>query len=478
MTILSTAITWLFWLLAMYAGYVLITSSLPCFPLLRRRKASASPFDHVAYQSDAEGPDAIGLLESPVEGLGLRLSLFEGAARQLDVVCHTIHTGASTSAFFDGIVQAAERGVQVRILLDGKASSIRPSVCAMMRAVATHPNITIRQYNPLHLLKPWKWHFLMHDKYILVDGCYLLLGGRNIGDKFFAPADYTGKVSNDRDVIIHKRQNGAAGDSAVDQAQRYFETMWAAQDTAPLRAAGRARRSAASAMGAMRAQAERFAADHPAYFQHSVESCLRSAVPTRRINVLHNPVEACRKQPWIWMQIARIAREAQSAVLFQTPYVTANRGILSTLEASAARVDLSILTNSAASTPNFPAFSNYYAHRRKFLRTGARLYEYQNAHSIHGKAMVVDGRLGLIGSFNMDDRSMFLDTEIMLAVDSEAFAAMLSGAISAYQAQSLCVNAQNAYTEAEGCAQAAVPVYKVPLLRLVSLFSMPLRSLI
>lgn len=471
--------TLLYWLAFAYVLYTLIASSLPCLARGRKQRCEeVSPFDSVRYtDARAQGPDRIALLESPIEGLGLRLKLFESAQETLDVVCHTIHTGPSTSAFFDGIVQAAERGVRVRILLDGKASSIRPSVGALMRVLSRHPNITCRRYNPVHVLKPWKWHFLMHDKYIVADGQYLLLGGRNIGDKFFAPDGYAGKVSNDRDVIVWKREQD--NDSAVDQAAGYFEAMWRCPDTAPMRSERRgATRRDTRSLVRLHDQALRFALDNPAYVATAFEAFLERTMPTRKITLLYNPMEARRKSPWIWQQMCRIAMGANHSVLLQTPYMTANRGILDAMEGISSRVDLSVLTNSAASTPNFPAFSNYYAKRRSFVATGARFFEYQSAHSIHGKAMVVDGRMGLIGSFNMDDRSMHLDTEIMLVVDSDDFAGRLADAIGAYQAQSLCVGEGNRYMIPEGAVMASVPAYKVPLLRVVSVFSLALRSFI
>ena len=107
-----------------------------------------------------------------------------------------------------------------------------------------------------------------------------------------------------------------------------------------------------------------------------------------------------------------------------------------------------------------------------------QIYEYQSSHSIHGKAMVVDNRLGVIGSFNMDDRSMHLDTEIMLVVDCETFAGTLSEAIGTYQAQSLQVNSENDYIIPEGSQKASIPVFKTPLLRIVSIFSMALQPFI
>lgn len=467
--------------MAIYVVFCILASSLSCAPLRRGRTSKAeSPFDSTNYYGGEQpGPDRVLLLESPVEGLGMRLELFQAARKSLDIVCHTIHPGPSTAAFFDAVRDAAERGISVRILLDGKASNVRPRSVAIVKALARHPNIAVRRYNPLRLLKPWKWHYLMHDKFIVVDGVYLLLGGRNLGDKFFAPGSYTGKVSNDRDVLVWKR-DGAAPDSAVNQAAAYFSALWECRET--VSAQPRKNRvtgaQLAEALDALHAQARQFAEDHPAYVETPLADFLARTSTTRKITLIHNPLEASRKAPWIWEQLQRIALQAEHSVMLQTPYITANQSILSAFQRIAQQKRFQVLTNSAASTPNYPAFSNYYAQRRKFVATGAQIYEYQSAHSIHGKAMVIDDRLGIMGSFNMDDRSMHLDTEIMLVVDAEPFAQTLRGAIEEYQAKSLRVRETNDYSPRESAAQAAVPVYKVPLLRAVSVLSKPLRTFI
>lgn len=79
------------------------------------------------------------------------------------------------------------------------------------------------------------------------------------------------------------------------------------------------------------------------------------------------------------------------------------------------------LTNSMASSPNYPAFSAYSSQRAKFLATGVEIYEYQSTDSIHGKSCVADGRISVVGSFNLDDRSLYIDTESVLIIDSPEF---------------------------------------------------------
>ena len=65
---------------------------------------------------------------------------------------------------------------------------------------------------------------VLHDKFINVDNTYLVLGGRNIGDRFFAPANYSGPVTNDRDVLVWR--TAEEGESVFPQINSYMDSLW------------------------------------------------------------------------------------------------------------------------------------------------------------------------------------------------------------------------------------------------------------
>jgi len=132
---------------------------------------------------------------------------------------------------------------------------------------------------------------------------------------------------------------------------------------------------------------------------------------------------------------------------------------------------LTVMTNSVASSPNYPAFSNYYCNRKKFLATGADLWEYQSRHSIHGKSVVIDKQLSVVGALNMDDRSLYIDTETMLVIDSPEFAQVLTSAIMEYQNEALMVGEDNRYIPSDTIAEVPAPPKKKAAMLIVSVFS-------
>ena len=82
------------------------------------------------------------------------------------------------------LLHAADRGVSVRILVDGISGFLDVKRNSWFQALASHENVSIRIYNPINLLKPWNLQARMHDKYVIVDQKMYLLGGRNTTNLF------------------------------------------------------------------------------------------------------------------------------------------------------------------------------------------------------------------------------------------------------------------------------------------------------
>ena len=452
-------------IVAAYTVYALGASTLAhAFPKsvseTARQRFDSTDF----YGGETAGPDRVLLAETARDGLNLRLELVRSAQESLDIVSHNILAGDSTAAFLGEVLLAAERGVQVRLLTDAKVGT-EEEAGAILRLLDTHENISCRGFNPLNLLKPWAWHTVLHDKFILVDDTYLLLGGRNLDDRFFAPAGYEGRVADDREVLVW---GDTSAQSVLPDAAAYMDLLWGSplSDGRPGRL-----RATDPAPAALFERTAAFEAQNPDFFATDLEDYLAGMLPTGKVSLIYNPVAVGQKEPWVGYQLRALALDATRSVLIQTPYATANRLLLDALTLAGQDAEVVYLTNSMAGSPNIPAFSNYYYNRVRFVRTGAALYEYQSVHSIHGKAIVIDGRLSAIGSYNLDDRSLHLDTETMLIIDSEPLAAQLTAAMGEYMARSLLVGPDNRYVSSPQVRALPVPPMKQAFMFTGSVFS-------
>jgi phosphatidylserine/phosphatidylglycerophosphate/cardiolipin synthase-like enzyme len=71
----------------------------------------------------------------------------------------------------------------------------------------------------------------------------------------------------------------------------------------------------------------------------------------------------------------------------------------------------------------------YLTFRRHLVLMGAELHEYKGPATLHSKSALVDGKIAMVGSYNLDPRSENLNTEIMVVANAEAAAKNLSDSI-------------------------------------------------
>ena len=126
----------------------------------------------------------------------------------------------------EALLQAANRGVVVRIIVDDFLIDADFSV---LLALEAHPNIHIKIYNPKHKVgvstftrvKNLTADFRdsnqrMHDKLAIFDDTIAITGGRNMADEYF---DFDNQYSfRDRDILVHGK--------ATTTMKASFERFW------------------------------------------------------------------------------------------------------------------------------------------------------------------------------------------------------------------------------------------------------------
>ena len=106
-------------------------------------------------------------------------------------------------------------------------------------------------------------------------------------------------------------------------------------------------------------------------------------------------------------------------IFIQTPYVIADKAMYEVMEKAASHADTRIILNAVEKGSNPWGCTDYLNNKKKILGTGCSVYELMNEAAVHTKTIVVDDRLSIVGSYNWDMRSTYLDTELMLVIDSQ-----------------------------------------------------------
>jgi putative cardiolipin synthase len=406
----------------------------------------------VANRSDASG---FRLMTLNTNALLSRVSLADQAVYTIDLQYYIFKNDATGRLIALHLLQAADRGVKVRILLDdlNLANEAR-----MFDALDSHPNIEVRLFNPYHTPRPLMLsrtaQFLlefrrlnrrMHNKSFIVDNDIAVIGGRNIGDEYF-----DAKVDNNfRDLDV------LAIGPVVPAATRSFEAYWNSDAAHPI-AEYRSRTAPAGDLTRVRADLEKNARtfDESAYRKAAADDLPNGASADRPGGWFWGPATLVADQPEkieagperedlrIGPQLKTLIESARSEVLLMSPYFVPSKHDEASFIAVAQRgVAFKVLTNSLASTDELAVHKGYSDRRRPLLEGGVQLFELKPAPgvkmtateigtssgvSLHAKSFVVDRRHVFIGSLNMDQRSKLLNTEMGVIVDSPQLAAAVA----------------------------------------------------
>jgi len=402
------------------------------------------------------GTSGFRLIPNGVACFHARMEMAALAEKALDVQYFVIQSDDTGRLFIEGLLDAADRGVRVRILLDDSNAVGRD---AEIGALTAHPNIELRVFNPFSYRGPLEFmraaefalnekrlNYRMHNKLFVVDNEIALIGGRNIGDGYFAAGEAI--EFGDYDLLI-------AG-PMVRRLSGSFDAFWNSQLAIPLQN-----------LVVFKPTKERLDAYRESLRSH--HSKMEGSTYTRPASD-GGPVANIfsGKRPLIWARaeaiydspekgkvesgeqagkllrerVERAAAEVRSELLFASPYlVPGDEGLRLLTDLRARGVRVRVLTNSLQSTDAPITFAAYDRYRVPMLEAGIDLYEVRpqlgapnmpgggslkssssTPFALHAKVFVFDRRQVFVGSMNFDERSRRLNTEMGVLVDSPELA--------------------------------------------------------
>jgi len=380
---------------------------------------------------------AVSLVSDNLTAFTLRAASARAATRTLDLQYYMWHEDVTGRLLAREVLRAAERGVQVRLLLDDLY--VRRTENALV-TLAQHPRIEVRLYNPFHLRRfgtignaveflfaSYRVNHRMHNKTWIVDGQLAIGGGRNIGDEYFDAS----RQFNFRDLDV------AVTGRPARQTVASFDLYWDSSRVRPIGEVAAAFQSGGG-LDELRHRLDAAAdsgpcAAHRARLDASsnLETLLRKGrvtLPADKVQVVADPPDkggSRRCAPDMLEAVRGAVNSAGHEVLLISPYFVPGRRAMRSLTALARRgVRVAVLTNSLAATDVLAVHGGYARHRRRLLRAGIELHELKRGGqqgqslfgsggaSLHTKAFVVDGELIFVGSFNLDPRSAHLNTEM------------------------------------------------------------------
>ncbi len=421
-------------------------------------------------QCDAQAlKDSTGLyiLEDGEDALMSRAWLTQHAANTIDVQYFIWSTDNIGILAGEALLSAAERGVKVRIIVD---DLLIDAADETLLSLDSHPNVDIKIYNPQHTVGvSTPRHILnilrgfrtvnqrMHDKTAIFDHVVGITGGRNMADEYF---NYDHQYNfRDRDILLVGKSVNTMTDN--------FNAFWTSDLSVPV---SKILQHKKQQLSPQKIQAHWRQLHEYAGNKENFEPEVRAVIDkfqeyfaTIMPDLVWGQADFIHDKPGknnntfslgggsdITKKLTEKLSKAKKSVLIESPYLILSDEAMVFFAGLINRgISIKIVTNSLASTDNLQAFSGYHNQREDLLAMGIDIYEFKPhpqiqkdlikryhrlknnnpVFALHAKSMVIDDETVFIGTFNLDPRSMNLNTEVGVLVKNARLGEQLQGNI-------------------------------------------------
>jgi len=376
------------------------------------------------------------------DAFGARLSLMEKAEVGIDAQYFLMKPDNAGLVFTDKLLEAADRGARVRLLLDDIFTTVDDAYFSFMNV---HPNVEVRIFNPISRkgigVLNYIGHFSlanrrMHNKSFIVDNQAAVVGGRNIAAEYFQ-LETSGEFM-DFDMLV--------SGPIVSDVSKEFDTYWNNELAIPMGVLDKAPDKEAIQQDWSLVREEMDSAGDSIYadalnsslMQQFSRDELDPYIAEARV-IVDDPhklrVKVSEDEQIVITEIAGVLESAKQEIIIFTPYfIPGKSGIEFLRKIRAKGVNIILLTNSLASNNHTAVHSAYSSYRRDLLDMGVELWEARaNAAEItvesedttlsapltlHTKGILVDREQMFVGSLNLDPRSIDINTEMGILIQS------------------------------------------------------------
>jgi len=390
------------------------------------------------------------MLEQGRVAFAARAHLTAEANRSIDAQTYIWHADQTGKYLAYELLEAADRGVRVRLLLDDLDARNNNDP---LLALDGHKNIEVRLFNPLesrHGVLGAVGDFFrsfnrldhrMHIKNWIVDNRVAIAGGRNVGDEYFAASEETnfadvewlmvGNVVRDGSAEFDRFWNSNMAISIADLNPELTKSIRLDSTRAALAAAARQIKSS------------RYADD--LRNDSTLKQLMARNLPVKWVAdyqlVADDPLKLNAKkaleQSAVLSALLPRLQNAKRELTIASPYFVPGKAGTELLVGLVQRgVTVRVLTNSLAANDVAAVYGGYSKYREALLKGGVHLWELKprgNAQadssllgssgaSLHAKALSIDGEGVFVGSYNLDSRSTSLNAEMGVYVHNPELA--------------------------------------------------------
>lgn len=402
-----------------------------------------------------QGLTAYLAMNDAFQSIASRIHLIRKAKYTLDLQYYIWADDFIGNLMLHELLKAADRGVKVRLLIDDQNGT---KIDRQLSALLTHPNISIKLYNPYkfrhfrvmdYIFRAQRINHRMHNKLIIADGAIAVTGGRNISSEYFDASESF--QFTDMDVLFFGQ--------SVNRANEVFTEFWNFELSYPIEQF--ISKGSTQDLIDLRKSFEKLEqAEHSTDEKVNLEQKeLANELNQNKINwayadfLADSPKKSLGKaqgNELISHQIHQhLGDPKQEMDLIAAYFVPTQNGTDFISQFPKQNVNVRILTNSFVANDVALVHAFYQKYRVDLLKNGAKLYEFKpyierkrrtwyevvtgniipkkgkNKSSLHAKFINIDDKV-FIGSFNLDPRSFNINTEVGLVLKSDSLQEQIS----------------------------------------------------
>ena len=388
-------------------------------------------------------------LNQGLDAFGARLALMDAAEASIDVQYFLMKPDEAGLVFSAKLIKAADRGVRVRFLLDDIFTTVDDTGLATLDE---HPNIELRIFNPISRKGVYAFNYLghfsllnrrMHNKALIIDNQLAVVGGRNIANEYYQ-LETTGEFM-DFDML-------AAGPIVKDVSTE-FDTYWNHKLAMPVEAIFEAK-DPEQIVRKRRLLKEKMAEAGNSIYGSAINTPLMKQFFALALDPYIADAQLLTDDPdkllekisdetqIVVNKMREVLAGAEKEIIIFTPYfIPRERGLKLIRKLSEKGIRIIILTNSLATNNHTSVHSAYSSYRKDLLRAGVELWEARadaakftsvegetqlEYLTLHTKGALIDRKRIFVGSLNFDPRSIDINTEMGLLIDSPELGASLA----------------------------------------------------
>ncbi|MCB0508959.1 MAG: phosphatidylserine/phosphatidylglycerophosphate/cardiolipin synthase family protein [Bacteroidetes bacterium] len=354
------------------------------------------------FYCNVSARDSIAILENDSLALNFKLNQILQAQKSISLSYYSIYEDEVGLKFSAAICLKAQQGIPVQVIVEKSRSKLSNSIIQLYK----NYGIQIKYYNSFSLGESYKNFSWLHDKLLVIDSLYAVLGGRNLNNKYYPSTTDTTEL-----VDIETAIKGKAGGDAQKYIHHLFNSRFANN-----------------------INIKKIDSTHYIYLKEKIDSLIelfKKKTPHQSNNLFFpvNEVKFLQDNYKKWPKSKRIAhailttlQQANKSIIVVSPYLIPPIPFMKTLKKASKRgVDIMLMSNSPQISDAPIIAAAYMNDRRKYLKHKMRIFEYNGNKMLHDKLFLIDDSIAIVGSYNFDNISYRMNSENIAIIKDTNF---------------------------------------------------------